>query len=370
MKVLVTGGAGFIGSHITDALISRGDQVVILDNLDSQVHIDNKLPNYLNTNIEFINGDVRDPEVVEKALSGVDAVIYNAAAVGVGQSMYAINHYVDVNCRGAAVFWEELLKHRDRIKKVVIASSMSIYGEGSYVDSLEQQAIPQKRTAMQFTEKNWEMLNSKGEVLKPIPTAEGKKIEPTSIYAITKRDQEEMFLTLGKTYNIPVVAFRYFNVIGTRQSLSNPYTGVAAIFCSRLLNGNSPIIFEDGLQMRDFVDVRDVVQANLLALDRGDVINDYFNIGSGSPINIQNLASKIATTLNLDIQPTLLQEARAGDIRHCFADITKANKILGYAPKFTIDESIKELVGWLGNQAASDKVDYSYQELKNNKLVK
>ncbi len=370
MKVLITGGAGFISSHITDALIARGDQVVILDNLDSQVHPNNKIPEYLNPKTKFINGDVRDSEIVANALNGVDAVIYNAAAVGVGQSMYAINHYVDVNCRGAAVFWEELLKHRASIKKVIVASSMSIYGEGSYVDSLDNLTVPAIRTANQFLEKQWEMLGVNGEELKPIATNEEKKIEPSSIYAITKRDQEEMFLTLGKTYDIPVIAFRYFNVIGSRQSLSNPYTGVAAIFCSRLLNNNPPLIFEDGLQMRDFVDVGDVVQANLLGLDNDSVKNMYFNIGSGKPINIQNLAIKIAGALGKNIKPVILNESRAGDIRHCYADISKAQRLLNYCPKFDIDTSIKTLVAWLGNQVANDKVDHCYQELINKNLVK
>ena len=368
MKILITGGAGFIGSHICDALIARGDTVVVLDNLDPQIHAERRAPSYLNPKVELIVGDVRDSEIVAKALTDVDAVIYNAAAVGVGQSMYQVNHYVDVNCRGAAVFWEAVIKSK-QLKKIVLASSMSIYGEGEYLDSNGKSVLAAARSGGQLASKNWEMLGINNQVLKPTATSESKILEPASVYAITKRDQEELFLTLGKAYNIPVIAFRYFNVIGSRQSLSNPYTGVAAIFCSRLMNQKPPLVFEDGQQLRDFVHVSDLVQANLLALDDTKLQSEVFNIGSGYPINILALGQQIAAALNSQIQPQLLNEARVGDIRHCFADISKAERMLAYKPKFKIQDSLAELIPWLASQQAQDRVDNCYQELKKLDLL-
>ena len=268
--VLVTGGAGFIGSYIVDELVKRGYRVRVLDNLDPQVHGDNAdVPEYLNKKAEFMKGDVRNPDDVRKAIDSVEIIFHEAAAVGVGQSMYEIKKYMDVNTLGTANLLEAIIKKRKgKIKKLIVASSMSIYGEGEYECSKCGRISPKLRPVAQLEKRQWEMkCHICGEDAKPIPTNEEKPLNSTSIYAISKKDQEEMCLCIGRAYNIPTVALRYFNTYGPRQALSNPYTGVAAIFSSRLLNNHTPIIYEDGLQSRDFVHVKDIAQANMLAME-------------------------------------------------------------------------------------------------------
>ena len=266
MNILVTGGAGFIGSHIVDALLEKGHSVRVFDNLDPQVHGEtDSPPDYLSSNIEFIKGDVRDKEALRKALKDIDVVYHKAAAVGVGQSMYDIQHYVDVNCMGAAVLLDIIVNDKIKLKKMILASSMSIYGEGKYQCPKKGEVYPQLRTQEQFDSKDWDFTNEDGDVLSALATDESKPLYPTSVYAISKRDQEEMFLSVGAAYDIPVVALRYFNVYGSRQALSNPYTGVAAIFSARVLNGNAPIVYEDGEQQRDFVHISDIVSSKYVS---------------------------------------------------------------------------------------------------------
>ncbi|MCX5738701.1 MAG: SDR family NAD(P)-dependent oxidoreductase, partial [Proteobacteria bacterium] len=259
MKVLVTGGAGFIGSHLVDALLAQGYAVRVLDVLDPQVHgSQQQRPAYLHSAAELQVGDVRDHAAVRRALDGVEVVFHEAAAVGVGQSMYEIERYVSVNTLGAAVLLEELVAQRAQLRRVVVASSMSIYGEGAYRDPDGALAFPRLRSNEQLEARRWEFADAQGRPLVPAPTPESKPLVPTSVYAVTKRDHEELFLAIGEAYDIPTVALRYFNVYGTRQALSNPYTGVIAIFSSRLLNGRAPVLFEDGLQSRDFTHVSDI----------------------------------------------------------------------------------------------------------------
>ena len=271
MRVLITGGAGFIGSHLADRLLAEGHEVRALDNLDPQVHPSGERPDYLDDAVELQVGDVRDHEAVRTALDGIDAVVHFAAAVGVGQSMYEIERYTSVNALGAAVVLEEIVERRDAIRKILVASSMSIYGEGQYGNPRtgETGLAPWLRPETQLAARDWEVLGDDGEPLEPEPTAETKPLRPTSIYAIGKRDHEEMVLAVGAAYGIPAVALRFFNVYGERQALSNPYTGAAAIFSSRLLNDRAPLIFEDGKQTRDFIDVRDIARACSLALQEG-----------------------------------------------------------------------------------------------------
>src|SRR5438045_1845694 len=263
MDVLITGGAGFIGSHLADRLLAEGHRVRALDNLDAQVHPDGARPAYLAEDVEFVRGDVRDRDAVRAALTGVDAVVHFAAAVGVGQSMYEIERYTSINAIGAAVVLEEVLEGRDAIRKLLVASSMSIYGEGQYSNPKtgERAIAPGLRPEAQLAARRWDVEADDGTPLQPEPTAETKPLRPTSIYAVNKRDHEEMFLAIGAAYGIPTVALRFFNVYGVRQALSNPYTGVAAIFSSRLLNDRAPLVFEDGAQTRDFIAVRDLVRA-------------------------------------------------------------------------------------------------------------
>jgi dTDP-L-rhamnose 4-epimerase len=267
LNILVTGGAGFIGSHLVDALVEKGHRVRILDSIVEQVH-GREIPEHLNKDAEFIRADVCDAEAVKKALEGIDAVYHEAAEVGVGQSMYEIVRYVKANDLGTAVLLEEMIKRRDQFKKLVVASSMSIYGEGAYVcDGCDEKVYPQLRSNAQLDAHEWELKCGEcGGDLKPVGTTEEKPLFPTSVYAVSKQDQEQYCLSVGRAYKIPTVALRYFNVYGTRQALSNPYTGVCAIFSARLMNDERPVIFEDGRQSRDFVHVSDIVKANLLAL--------------------------------------------------------------------------------------------------------
>ena len=331
-KVLVTGGAGFIGTHLVRQLSSAGRDVRILDNFDPQVHGEGKSPCEAG-GAAHVTGDVRDQNTVAKCLEGVDRVVHLAAAVGVGQSMYEVKYYVDVNCNGTAVLWEEILKLRDRIEKVVVASSMLIYGEGD-----------------------------------PRFTGENHPLRPTSVYAVTKRDQEELSLSLGRAYGIPTVALRLFNVYGPGQSLNNPYTGVAAIFASRLLNGQAPVIFGEGTQTRDFVHVRDIVQGICLALD-GSCPTGAYNVGTGAATSILDLAERLARALDFTGEIGPSGRVRAADVRHCVADIGKIQKVLGFSPQVPLDTGLRDLVAWAGEQQAEDRVAGAVGELESRGLL-
>jgi len=360
-KVLVTGGAGFVGSHTADALLAGGDSVRVFDNLSEQVH-HGGFPEYLSREAEFVRGDVRDVNALRKALDGVDVVFHFAAAVGVGQSMYEIARYMEVNTQGTANLLQALLDAGNRIEKLIVASSMSIYGEGQYICGKDGAMAPLPRLAGQLRSKQWESICPIcGGALQPTATAESKPLQCSSIYALGKKDQEEMTLLYGRTYGIPVVALRYFNIYGTRQALSNPYTGVAAIFAARLLNQRAPLIFEDGRQLRDFVSVHDVVKANLLAMERSEADGKALNIGSGEPVTIRKVAELLAETLGVNQGVHQLAEItgkyRAGDIRHCYADITLARNLLGYQPQHELRAAIPELVEWLRRQSAVDRVE-------------
>ena len=364
--VLVTGGAGFVGSHLIDALIKRGDRVRVLDTFEQQVHgPERKLPAYWNPAAELVRGSVTDPEVVTRALEGIDVVLHHAALVGVGQSMYDIARYCQVNTGGAGVLLEAIVKQRSRIRKVVVASSMSVYGEGAYRTPEGEMRAPRLRGRDRLERAEWEMRDSTtGAPLTPIPTPESKPLQPTSVYAVTKRDHEELFLTVGYAYRIPTVALRYFNIYGERQALSNPYTGVAAIFSARVLNGQPPVVFEDGKQSRDFVHVSDVVQANLLALDVDRADYQAVNVGTGRPTTVRQVADAILDALDArDLTPTVLGKFREGDIRHCYADITLARTLLGYEPRVAFDKGMRQLVTWVRGQQAVDRFDQAHEQL-------
>lgn len=362
-RVLVTGGAGFVGSHLVDALLREGHQVRVFDNLSPQVHPEG-LPGYLATDIEFVPGDMRDVEAVREALTGIDVIYHKAAAVGVGQSMYEIAAYMSANTQGTANLLQAMLDSKRDFEKLIVASSMSIYGEGKYKCSIHGDVAPPPRPLEQLKRKQWEALCPICHAeLTPIATDESKPLQCTSIYALSKKDQEEMCLLYGRTYGLPVVALRYFNIYGTRQALSNPYTGVAAIFAARLLNHNSPMVFEDGAQQRDFVSVHDVVRANLLALTSEEANGLAINIGSGTPISIAQVALALGRSLGIDAEAQITSKYRAGDIRHCFADVMLARRVLGYEPRFQFAEGIHELVEWLRSQSAADRVSDATQQL-------
>jgi len=368
-RILITGGAGFIGSHLADELLEKGYSVRVLDNISEQVHgRTTERPDYLNDEVEMIRGDIRDPEMVEKALKGTDAVYHFTAMVGVGQSMYQIVDYTDVNNLGTAILLEELTKNP--VEKLIVASSMSIYGEGLYRNSQGDVIHGLERSIEQLKAHQWELRDESGQELKPIPTPETKQPSLASIYALSKFDQERMCLIIGRTYNIPTVAMRFFNVYGTRQALSNPYTGVLAIFASRLLNNHPPMIFEDGNQRRDFVSVYDIAQACRLALETTEGNGQVFNVGSGHNFTVREVAERMAQVMGKTfIEPQVTGKYRAGDIRHCFADISQARRVLGYEPRVTFEEGLMELVEWLEGQVAVDRVAQASAELSRRGLT-
>ena len=362
MQILITGGAGFIGSHLADDLTQRGHRVRVLDILAPQVHgEDASRPAYLHPDAELVRGDVRDARAVRRALDGVDVVYHFAAAVGVGQSMYEIEHYTSVNNLGTAVLLQELATRP--IARLIVASSMSLYGEGLYADAQGRTVEGAERGLEQLRAGEWELRDERGGLLTPLPTPETKTPSLSSVYALSKFDQERLCLMIGRAYGIPAVALRFFNVFGTRQALSNPYTGVLAIFASRLLNGNPPLIFEDGLQQRDFVSVYDVVQACRLALEVPGAAGRAFNVGSGRAYTVREVAARMGEVLGREIPPDVCGKYRVGDIRHCVADITLAREVLGYRPQVMLEEGLVELAEWLREQRATDRVADASREL-------
>jgi len=370
-NILITGGAGFIGSHLADALINKGYFVRVLDNLEPQVHGDQqKKPNYLNEKIEFIQGDIQDLDIIKKSIIDIDAIYHFAANVGVGQSMYQIDKYISVNTQGTARLFDYLVNGEHSIQKILVASSMSIYGEGKYNCSKCGVVSPKGRQLVDLKAKQWDLkCPACRNILVPIPTDELKPLYSTSIYAQSKRHQEEMSILIGQTYGIPTVALRFFNVYGTRQALSNPYTGVCAIFSSRLKNNNPPIIYEDGLQSRDFIHINDLISANILALEKQAANYEILNVGTGIATPILDLAKIFIQIMQVKTEPQVLNQYRKGDIRHCFADITKIKKKLGFKPKIQLQDGLKDLIEWVNSQIeVEDKFETVESELQKHGL--
>jgi dTDP-L-rhamnose 4-epimerase len=368
-RVLITGGAGFIGSHLARRLLRGGHEVRALDRLDPQVHPERERPAYLDDEVELIKGDVRDPAAVAEALAGVDAVVHLAARVGVGQSMYEIADYCSVNTVGTGVLLEALLEQP--VRRLLVASSMSIYGEGLYRDGRGEVTEAVERDRGQLERGEWEPASRDGRLLTPEPTPESKRPDLSSIYALNKYDQERMCLLFGASYDVPTTALRFFNVYGPDQALSNPYTGVLAIFGGRLLNGRAPLIFEDGEQRRDFVSVHDIARACALALERDAAAGCAINVGSGESITVREIAARLAqVTDREEIEAQVTGKYRVGDIRHCFADISLARQVLGYEPQVALDDGMAELAEWLEGQTAEDRVESAHGELAARGLAR
>jgi dTDP-L-rhamnose 4-epimerase len=367
-RILITGGAGFIGSHLSDELLARGYKVRVIDSLLPQVHgASQQRPEYLCDDVELIVGDVRDEELMAKALDGVDAVFHLAAAVGVGQSMYQIANYSDANCLGTATLVELLAKRS--VAKLVVASSMSVYGEGLYRSSSGEIHQGVERKLDQLKRREWEVCGQDGERLQPIPTPESKTPSVASVYALSKYYQERLCLATGPAYGIPTIALRFFNVYGARQALSNPYTGVIAIFSSRILNDRAPLVNEDGQQHRDFIYVKDVAHACRLALESEDSSGCVFNVGTGTCCTIEKLARDLARCLDHeDLEPEITGRYRIGDIRHCFADISRARGILGFRPRYSLEAGLTEMLDWLAEQTAEDLAHAASHELMKRGL--
>ena len=369
-RVLITGGAGFVGSHLADELLAHGYSVRALDSLAPQVHGEDSeagRPDYLDADVELIHGDIRDAQAVRRALEGVDAVYHLAALVGVGQSMYEIERYTDVNNRGTAVLLEAIVERP--VERLVVASSMSLYGEGAYLSPDGSPAVAVERTRAQLEARQWEVRDAQGQVLTPAPTGEEKLPALASVYALSKYDQERLCLLTARAYGFSATALRFFNICGTRQALSNPYTGVLAIFASRFLNNRPPLVNEDGFQQRDFVAVQDVACACRLALEVAEADGEVFNIGSGQPQTVLSISEQMAQVLGKSIEPEVTGTYRVGDIRHCFADISKARQVLGYDPQVELRDGLEDLAEWLAGQSAEDRVDAAKAELERRGLT-
>ena len=370
--ILVTGGAGYIGSHLVDALVARDYHVTVLDNLEPQVHRSDTWPSYANPKAKYVRGDVRDRSVFEPLVVRSQAVVHFGAAVSVGQSMYQVDRYVDVNTRGTALLLDILVNAKHAVEKVIVASSIGVYGEGAYECANHGIVAPTIRSEQQLAMRDWEQRCPHCSThVRSIPTPEDKALYRDNIYSMTKYHQEEMVLLIGKTYGIASVAPRFFNVYGPRQSLSNPYAGVAAIWLSRLLNGKQPIVFEDGGQLRDFVSIHDVVDCLVLMLEKPGA--DYLpvNIGSGETVTILDIAKLLARLLGSSIEPQITQTGRKFDIRHNTADISRARQTLGYAPHISLEEGFAELIDWAKTtpDVAVDFFDRALQELQDKGLL-
>jgi len=369
-NILVTGAAGFIGSHIANALIKLGHHVIGYDSLDPQVHPTGEIPSHLSSQVEFIRGDIRDRDTLTSCVARVDVVSHQAAVVGVGQSMYQIEHYVDINTKGTALLLEVLASSKHPVRKLVIPGSMSAYGEGSYSCPRCGPVSPPLRSEDQLRQGEWELTCERcHSILDPLPTPEDKPFQAVSVYAITKQDQEQLSLSVGRAYSIPVVVLRYFNVFGPYQSLDNPYTGVAAIFMSRLKNGHRPVVFEDGRQTRDFISVHDIANANIAAMfsDRADY--QALNVGTGRATSVLQLAEMLGTLLGKDLRPETVAKARKGDVRHCSANIGRITQTLGWTPHVTLERGMEELIEWSEAVTAHDHIDSATAELQRRGLL-
>lgn len=367
-RILVTGGAGFIGSHLVDELVAQGHAVEVVDNLEPQVH--KAKPNYLNPEAAYHFQDILEEGILDPLVRNAEIIVHLAAMVGVGQSMYQVTRYVDANVGGTAKLLQILADGKHGVKKLVVASSMSIYGEGAYRCPNHGNVAPGLRPEAQVAKKDWELHCPEcGRVLKPIPTPETKPLATNSVYAVTKRDQEELCLSIGRAYSIPTVALRFFNVYGPRQSLDNPYTGVAAIFQSRIKNGQPPVVFEDGRQTRDFVSVHDISRACALAIDKSGADYQALNVGMGKATSILDVADVLIHLYQSQVRPVVENKFRAGDVRHCFADISKIRKLLGYEPKVRFEDGMKELVAWGQKVDARDGFEKAYEEMRTKGLV-
>jgi dTDP-L-rhamnose 4-epimerase len=372
-KVLITGGAGFIGSNLSLKLIEKGYEVVVLDNLSPQIHGEySPLYESIKDKVNFIKGTVLSYDDWKKALDGADVVVHLAAETGTGQSMYEIEKYTDVNIKGTSIFLDILANEKHSVKKMIIASSRSIYGEGKYDCPKCGIVYPNER-------KDEDMAKGDFAVKCPICRANAKlmatdetsKIHPSSIYGITKQVQEQMFMVMGKSLNIPAVAFRYQNVYGAGQSLSNPYTGILSIFSTRIKNGNDINIFEDGKESRDFVYVDDVVEATILGIEKDEANYEVFNVGLGEAIDVNTVASTLVKTYASNSKITISGNYRLGDIRDNYADLTKIKSKLGFVPKVSFEEGIKRFTAWVEKQeVVEDKYEKSIEEMKEKGLYK
>jgi dTDP-L-rhamnose 4-epimerase len=367
----VTGGAGFIGSHLVDALLARGDAVRVLDNLDPQAHPDGTA-RHLSKEAELVVGDLRDPDAVARSLEGINVVYHLGGMVGNGQSMVELRRYTDTNTVGTATLLEQLAARRGKVRRLIVASSMVVYGDGAYSCAEHGEVASADRTSERLAQHRWEPACPQcGRSLDPMAISEARPLRPNSVYGISKRDQEELCLVVGRSLGLPTVALRYLCTYGSRQALGNPYTGVAAIWAARLRNGRRPVVFEDGAQLRDLVHVSDVAAATIAAADAGpDADFQALNIGSGRAHTILALARALIRALDSPLEAELSGEYRIGDIRHCFADISRAQGVLGWRPRVDLESGVAELATWARDEQPHDRSDDANQELRARGVIR
>jgi dTDP-L-rhamnose 4-epimerase len=368
--VLVTGGAGFIGSHVVDELLSHGLRVRVYDSLEPQVHGDSgKPPAYLNPAAEFVRGDVRDREALEGALKGVDRIIHLAASVSSAQSMYQIEKYIDVNVRGTSTLLDLVSARAKDIQSLVVASSCTVYGEGAYACAQCGGFAPGMRDLERLARREWEQPCPRcGEPSRPVPTSEERQLQPATVYGLSKRAQEELCLIFGRIYGVRTLGLRYFGVYGPRQSLSNPYTGAVVNFLTRIVNGRAPLVFEDGRQSRDFIHVRDVARATALAVTSTGAPSGAYNVGTGSMTTVLEVIRALYHAFGQEPQSEVLHQWRAGDIRHCIADMTRTRRELGFEPSLSLEQGVRDVVEWSATQRSVDLTDQALEDLKVRSL--
>jgi dTDP-L-rhamnose 4-epimerase len=369
-RALVTGGAGFIGAHLVDHLVASGTSVRVLDDLTPQAH-PTGTARFLHADAELLVGDLRDRAAVDRALEGVDVVFHLGGMVGGGQSMVEVRRYVDVNAVGTATLLEAIAARRDRVTRLVVSSSMAVYGDGAYRCGEHGIVAEVRRTDERLVARRWEPLCPRCDrEVESVPTPEDHPLRPISTYAITKRDQEELCLVLGRAWGVPTLALRYLNTYGSRQALSNPYTGVAALMVTRLLHGKRPVVFEDGRQRRDLVHVSDVVRANLAAASAPEPAWYLaYNVGTGCSITIAELAVLLARRLGLDLPPEITGLHRRGDIRHCTADVSRARELLGWEASVSLPAGAAELVAWAAGEAPEDLTERANEALRAARII-
>ena len=374
-NILITGGAGFIGSNLALKLLERGYNVSVLDNLSPQVHgggESSRTYMSIKDKVRFIKDDVRNMSAWEKALQNQHVVVHLAAETGTGQSMYDISRYVEVNVQGTANMLDYLTNRGHSVEKVVVASSRAVYGEGKYHCKEHGAVYPNERKEIDMQNGRFDCTcPACGTIVELRATDEDSKLHPTSVYGITKLNQEQMVLIVCGSLNIPAIAFRYQNVYGPGQSLSNPYTGILSIFSTQIKNDNGINVFEDGKESRDFVYIDDVVDATILGIENGDIVNDVFNVGTATPVNVRTVAETLIRKYNSTVTSAISGNFRLGDIRHNYADITKVGALLGYAPKYRFDEGISRFVQWVNDQQVEeDNFTKSIQEMREKGLFK
>ncbi len=372
-NILITGGAGFIGSNLALKLLSKGYKVRVLDNLSKQIHGDDYNNSYLYNSIknkvEFIHGDIRDRACLLKAIKDQDAIFHFAAETGTGQSMYEIERYVDVNIKGTALLLDILSNEKHRVKKLIYSSSRAIYGEGRYFCEDHGFIYPKERNKDDMKNGFFDFkCNHCNAKLKLMATDEESKIIPSSIYAMTKQSGEDMLNLISKAKNIDAISLRFQNVYGPGQSLKNPYTGILSIFSNLIRNKKDINIFEDGLESRDFVYIDDVVDANILALE-SSIKNEIYNVGSGVSTTVLDVAKELIKNYNIDVNVNVSGHFRMGDIRHNYASLDKIKKDLGFTPKYSFKDGIKLFTSWVMTQdIEKDLYEKSINEMKEKGL--